>query len=115
MKGSQGDSFRLRHIIEAIESIDRFLVGVSATDFRNNYMLPLAVVKLFENIGEASNRLTPDLRHRFPEVDWVLIIRSRNILMHEYFQIDIDIVWETIQHDLPKLKAQIQKIFTEHE
>jgi uncharacterized protein with HEPN domain len=115
MKGSQGDKQRLNHILHAIESIEQFFDGISISDFRNNYMLQLAAVKLLENIGEASNKLTPELRQRFPEVNWIVIIRSRNILVHEYFQIDLEIVWETIQQDLPTLKSQIQKISAMYE
>ena len=73
-------------------------------------MLQLAVVKLLEVIGEASARLSNELKDGFKEIEWPLIIRSRNVLVHEYFAINNDIIWEAIQRDLPKLKMQVTNI-----
>lgn len=73
-------------------------------------MLQLAVVKLLEVIGEASTRFTKDLRENHKEIEWPVIIRSRNDLVHEYFAVNYDIVWEAVKNDLPKLKFEIKKI-----
>lgn len=110
MKGSLGDKERLRHLLSAIDSIEIFCEGVDEPAFQNNYMLQLAVVKLLEVIGEASSKISKELREEFADIEWPLIIGSRNILVHEYFAINYDIIWEAVQNDLPKLKNNIKKI-----
>lgn len=74
-----GDKERLWHILDAIGSIEGFCKEVDEPSFRTNYMLQLAVVKLLEVIGEASARLSNELRDGFKEIEWPLIIRSRNV------------------------------------
>ena len=110
MKGGLGDKERLGHLLDAIQSIENFCAGVNESAFRSNYMLQLAVVKLLEIIGEASSKLSVELREEYAYVEWPLIIGSRNILVHEYFAVNFDIVWEAVQNDLPKLKIEIKKI-----
>ena len=110
MRGSLGDKERLLHILDAIESIEGFCKEIDQTTFRVNYMLQLAVVKLLEVIGEASTRLSQALREEHNEIEWQLIIKSRNVLIHEYFAISYDIIWEAIQTDLPKLTRSVRKI-----
>lgn len=110
MKGRLGDRERLGHVLDAIESIEGFCADVNEASFRSNYMLQLAVVKLLEVIGEASAKLTNELRENYPEISWSLIIGSRNILAHQYFAINYDIVWEAVRSDLPELKKAIRKI-----
>jgi uncharacterized protein with HEPN domain len=73
-------------------------------------MLQLAIVKLLEVIGEACNQLSKELKEEHAEIEWGLIVGSRNILIHEYFSISYDIVWEAVQNDLPILKMEITKI-----
>jgi uncharacterized protein with HEPN domain len=110
MKSLLGDKERLGHILDAIKSIELFCEGVDMDSFQKNYMLQLAVVKLLEVIGEASNQLSKELKEEHAEIEWKLIIGSRNILIHEYFSISYDIVWEAVQNDLPVLKKQLTKI-----
>ncbi|MBS1486483.1 MAG: DUF86 domain-containing protein [Bacteroidetes bacterium] len=110
MRSKLGDKERLAHILDSIEFIEIFCKGVDEKSFRSNYMLQLAVVKLLEIIGEASSRLSKELREEYTDIEWPLIIGSRNVLAHEYFSISYDIVWEAVQNDLPKLKRNLQKI-----
>ena len=110
MKGQLGDKERLWHILEAINSIESFCQGIDEEDFQNNYMLQLAVVKLLEVMGEASTRITKELRNEFSQIEWPLIIKSRNVLVHEYFAINYDIIWEAVQNDLPNLKNNLKEI-----
>ncbi len=92
------------HIVEASNSIHEFLLGVSKDEFEENYMLQLAITKLLENIGEAANRISKELRDEFIEIDWVIMIRSRNVYAHQYFALDLNLVWETAQFDIPSFK-----------
>ena len=66
-----------------------------------------AVVKNIEVIGEAASRLPVEIQEKFPDVPWALMKQMRNILAHEYFGIDLDIIWKTIQNDLPLLKKRL--------
>ena len=110
MKSQLSDKERLDHILDAINSIEQFCTGVTPESFQNNYMLQLAVVKLLEVIGEASNHLSKELKDEYSEIEWKLIVGSRNVLIHEYFSISFDIVWEAVQKDIPILKKDIHKI-----
>jgi uncharacterized protein with HEPN domain len=110
MRSRLGDKERLGHILDSIKSIELFCEGITFNSFQKNYMLQLAVVKLLEVIGEASSQLSKELREEYSEIEWKLIIGSRNILIHEYFSISYDIVWEAVQNDLPALKKEIVKI-----
>lgn len=109
MKGGLGDKERLGHLLDAIQSIENFCREVDEPTFRGNYMLQLAVVKLLEIIGEASGKLSEELRKEYGHIEWPLIIGSRNILVHEYFAVNFDIVWEAVQNDLPKIESRNQK------
>jgi uncharacterized protein with HEPN domain len=73
-------------------------------------MLRLAVVKLLENIGEAAALISETLKDAYPEVEWAVLKGIRNILVHEYFGIDYDVVWQAIEKDLPRLHARIRRI-----
>lgn len=110
MRGRLGDKERLGHLLDAIQSIENFCREVDEQAFRSDYMLQLAIVKLLEIIGEASSKLSNELREEYAHIEWPLIIGSRNILVHEYFTINYDIVWEAVQNDLPRLKLEIKKI-----
>jgi uncharacterized protein with HEPN domain len=64
-------------------------------------------------IGEAASKVTEGTRQRYPDIPWVGTIDVRNIIAHEYFRINLDIIWRTIAHDLPSLKEQIQEVLGE--
>ncbi len=111
MRGSIGDKERLGHILDAINSIQSFTTEITLEKFLDNYMLQLAVIKLLENIGEASNKMSKETRSELSEIDWTIIIRSRNILVHDYFKINLSVIWETIKSDLPVLKQKVERIY----
>ena len=110
MKSELGDRARLQHIAEAIKEIENYISNSSYEDFQSNSMMQFATVKQLEIIGEASNQLTEHFRKLYKEVEWREIVGLRNILIHEYFGIDTKIVWDILQIDLPKLKAQVEEI-----
>ena len=63
----------------------------------------------FEIIGEAARRLSPEARNAFPEIPWKLVTAMRNILIHDYDDVDLDVVWDTIQRDVPPLIVRLEK------
>lgn len=110
MKGTLTDKNRLYHILDAIESIEQFTSGVSYEEYQKDFKLRLALVKLIENIGEASNSISTETQQRFSEVEWEVLNGIRNILVHEYFGIDYEIIWDSIRKNIPTLKVKIQTV-----
>ena len=104
------DRGRLTDIIEAIDNISEFVDGVSFDEYLNNKMMRFAVVKNLENVGEASYMLTKELKEKHAEINWKKVIGMRNVLVHDYNQIEDRIVWSTVTDDLPLLKEQIKQI-----
>ena len=110
---SMKDRFRLKHIIEAIESINKFIENRDKHDLYMDDMLQSAVARKFEIIGEAANQVTEETKLQYPEVPWKEAISMRNKMIHEYFGIDYEYLWDTAKNDLPNFKSLIEKILTE--
>lgn len=104
------DALFLRHILDAIELIDEYVKGVTRPWFVQNRMLRDAVMRQLEIIGEAARNVSGELREAHPDIEWGQIIGMRNRLIHAYFQVDIELVWEIVTTDLPLLKMQIETI-----
>jgi uncharacterized protein with HEPN domain len=100
----------LHHILESIESIERFTNKVAQNEFRLNDEKQSAVIRKIEIIGEAVKNIPTDFKKKYPTIPWEEAAGMRNKLIHEYFGVDLFLVWKTIKSDLPKLKTQIQKI-----
>jgi len=109
------DRIRLLHRSDAITELLSFTNGVSKNEFLNTPMLRLACVKEIEIIGEASRSLSEQLRNKWVNIPWVRIIAFRNILVHEYFQIELEIVWNVIQNEIPDLKKNIDNILSKYD
>lgn len=103
----------LTDIVEAAQSIARFVMEESFDEFEQNEMMNSAVLQKLTVIGEAASRLPKEFINRFPEIPWMDIIAFRNIAVHEYFAIRWDIAWTTAIEDVPVLKEQIEKILRE--
>ncbi len=101
---------RLRHILDAVEKIERYLQGYDKQTFQADEKTQDAVVRQMEIIGEAATNLTRDLRSENPQVEWQFATAMRNRLIHGYFEVDAEIVWNTTQNDLTVLKKQIEQV-----
>jgi uncharacterized protein with HEPN domain len=110
MKGRIGDKQRLLHIIDAISEIEDYTRNISLATFLDNSMMRFASIKQLEIIGEAANYLTSETKNKFSDIEWKQIIGMRHILVHEYFGIDGNLIWQVIINDLPTLKNKIQEI-----
>ena len=106
----RSDEFLLEDMIESINKIERYTKGLSKDDFQKDEMRLDAVVRNFEIIGEAANRLSQEIHEKYPEVEWRRMVGFRNRIVHEYFGIDVDILWSIIENNLGDLKNQISKI-----
>ena len=109
------DRDRLRHILDAISKVERYITGQTLDDFQVDEEKIDAVVRNIEIIGEAINFLSRELKSKYPEADWQIATAMRNRLIHGYFEVDPDIVWETAISDLPRLRAVVEKILLEIE
>jgi len=103
----------LAHITEAIERIERYTEDMDEVAFLDDHLVQDAVIRNFEIIGEASNNIEkryPDFAVSHPEIPLSSAYQMRNAIAHGYFKVDFEIVWKTIQRDLPALYCQIQTI-----
>jgi uncharacterized protein with HEPN domain len=113
MKGRVSDKERLIHILDSINLLEDFTSGVDYKTYNEDLKLRLAIVKLLEIIGEASNGLSDDIQKRFTTVDWSVLKGIRNVLVNEYFGIDYNIIWDTIKKSIPELKNKISEIVSQ--
>jgi uncharacterized protein with HEPN domain len=115
MKGRLGDRVRLQHILDAISEIEVYLKNVSYEEFLVNSEKRFATIKQIEIIGEACNAITDELKAVYPLIPWKPIIGFRNISIHEYFGVNLLLVWEIAKNDLPGLKQQMNAILKDSE
>ena len=104
------DEIRLRHMIEAAREAMSFVHGRVRSDLDNDRQLVLSLVKDIEIIGEAATQITQPTRIELTNIPWRKIIAMRNRLVHAYFSINLDIVWQTVQEDLPTLVANLEQL-----
>jgi uncharacterized protein with HEPN domain len=110
----RSDRERLLDIAEAIENIKRYL-SRGKIAFEADEMFQVWVVRNLQIIGEAANRITEETQSQYPSIPWKKIIGMRHILVHGYFEIDLEIVWSVIQNDLPNLEVQVKKTLEQTE
>jgi uncharacterized protein with HEPN domain len=103
----------LGHILRAIERIDRYMAGLDETGFLKNELVQDGVVRNIEIIGEASNRIkkaSPDFVARHDGISWLGMYNMRNRISHGYDDINLKIVWNVTQTDLPVLRRQVARV-----
>jgi uncharacterized protein with HEPN domain len=104
------DTVYLHHILDAIELIEEYTEGLSENEFLSNSMVHDAVIRQIEIIGEAARNISDEFRNLHPKMPWGKMVGIRNKIIHEYFNVDYSIVWDTVQDDLPALKISIKSI-----
>jgi uncharacterized protein with HEPN domain len=105
----------LADLLEAAEWIETYVAGMTLEQFRADRKTRDAVVRNLEVVGEAVKNVPQDVRGRYPHVPWQRIAGLRDILIHEYFGIDEEIVWDIVQNKLPSLKDQVTAIVNEQD
>lgn len=103
------DINRLEHMIDACEKIILF-TDVDYAVYENSIEKQAAVARYFEIMGEASGKISSELRLRHPEVPWKISIALRNILIHDYVKVDYSELWKTAKDDIPTLLMQVRNI-----
>lgn len=104
------DELFLYDIRLCCRKVSEYLDGVSEDVFSQNPMLQDAVVRNIEIIGEAAKGLSPELRNQNSQIEWREITRMRDKIVHHYFKLDLEVVWQTASIDLPALALQIEPI-----
>lgn len=104
------DNSRLGHILDAAREAVGFAQARSREDLDVDRKLNLSLVRLLEIIGEAARGVSGEFRHAHPELPWKKMIGMRDRLAHGYFDVNLDVVWQTVTVDLPPLIAQIEQI-----
>lgn len=104
------DRLRLLHILDAAERISVYLSGIGREEFVSNRMLQDAVIRNLEIVGEACVNLTPEFRSSHAEVPWMKASGIRNRLVHGYFDVDLNVVWQTANEALPPFITQVRAI-----
>lgn len=105
--------FRLEHVVESIEKIEFIIKDLSYVQYLEDWIKQDAIVRNIEVIGEAIRNVDDELKELYLKVPWNEARGMRNLLIHEYFRIEHDEVWRTINENLPKLKLQIISIIND--
>ena len=100
----------LTHILDSINLVEEYLKGKSKLDFLNSKQLQDSVIRRIEIIGEAIKNIPNDIKKNYGQIPWKEITGMRDILIHQYFGVDLDLTWQVIEKDLPRLKRQISDI-----
>ena len=104
------DDVRIRHMLDATREAVAFVEGRSRPDLDTDRKLNLSLVRLLEIIGEAARGISPEFREAHPDLAWKKMVGMRDHLIHGYFDINLDVVWETVKNDLPPLIEKLEKI-----
>ncbi len=107
------DEIRLRHMLEAAQLAIKFISGVDQETFNQSIGLQFQVIRALEIIGEAAVSVSDEFKQSHPHLPWTQMSRMRNRLIHAYFNVNLIIVWKTLQESLPILIAELQRILQE--
>jgi len=100
----------LEDILEAMKKIERYTKDKDIEEFRSDPMMVDAILRNLEVIGEASTNLSSEFREKNPDIPWKRMIGLRNIVIHEYFGVDLNIIWRIVTKDLPETKPLIENL-----
>lgn len=104
------DSTYIDHIANSIDRILEYIAGKDQVSFEEDSMAHDAVVRQLEIMGEATKNISQDFRSEHPDIPWSDMAGMRDILIHQYINVDLSIVWKTASEDIPQLKTLIQKL-----
>ncbi len=101
----------LGHVLESIEAIESYTKNLTKNEFAESGQAQDAVIRRVEIIGEAVKNLPTDLRKKYAHISWSEAAGMRDVMIHDYFGVDINIVWKTTKEDLPVFYKEIKKVY----
>ena len=104
------DAVRLRHMIDAAETAQQFMAGRERAALDADRMLLFAVVRAIEVVGEAATKVTAHTRATSPQIPWAAVVGMRNRLIHGYFNVDTELVWQTVNRELPAMLPTLRSL-----
>ncbi|MFH1098250.1 MAG: DUF86 domain-containing protein [Candidatus Desantisbacteria bacterium] len=105
----------LQDILDSISAIEEFIKGMEFEDFTKDRKTTFAVIRGLEIIGEATKHIPDSIRDRYPEIPWKNIAGMRDKVIHDYFGVDLSVVYKTVIQHIPGIKPLIQKVFEDME
>jgi uncharacterized protein with HEPN domain len=107
---NDNDLIRLRHMLDAAREAIRFIGGASRSDLDQNRMLVFALTRAIEIVGEAASKISKETQSQTSHIPWPQIIGMRNRIVHAYYDIDLDRLWDTVTISLPILCSQLEQL-----
>lgn len=115
VKDNKADIICLQHIRDACCEVGDFICSKSLNDLAHNRMLALSLVKEIEIIGEAAGKVSDDFKKKYPQLPWEIMITTWHRLVHGYFDVDLEIIWETVTKNLPELLKGVEVVLEKEE
>jgi len=110
MSNMRSDALYILDILESIDAIEKYIESYTYETFIENRMVYAATIRELEIIGEATGKISQTLKMKYPNIDYRTVKDFRNVLAHEYFGVDMQIVWMVASKKIPELKKEIKKI-----
>ncbi len=107
--------FRIQHILDAIHKIQQYTIDMTNGEFATNPLVMDAVIRNFQVIGEAARLVPAEIQTKYEQIPWSSMQKMRHILVHDYDQVNVSIVWTTLQDELPPLTPLLQAILDDEE
>jgi uncharacterized protein with HEPN domain len=104
------DKVRLRHMLDAAQAAMSFVEGHTRNSLDRDQMFAFAIVRAIEIVGEAAARISPETQQAAPQIPWKSITGMRHKIVHDYFDIDYEVVWQTVTERLPDLIEELNKL-----
>jgi uncharacterized protein with HEPN domain len=104
------DRIYIKHMIDTANKAIGFVIDFDRKEFDSNELLRLSLTHLLQVIGEAARRISPEFRSIYPTIPWKAIVGMRSKVVHDYLDVDEDVVWSTVKNDLPFIVSELLKI-----